>query len=117
MADGDLTREQQNQMPPGSSGFAARAIKAESALTALTKERDALRDAEAKVLDWAKEQHACADRYAAEIVRLRKALTGWVDWHARATANDDCEYLNGTGWPDSEALASTARAALNKEAK
>lgn len=28
----------------------------------------------------------------------------WEDWFDRATAGDDCEYLNGAGWSDATAI-------------
>jgi len=60
-----------------------------------------------------------ADRagLVAEIERLRLNVRGWVEWHRRCDADDDCTYLNDNAWCDAEALASTgigllARAAL-----
>jgi hypothetical protein len=40
-------------------------------LTTLAAENAVLRADAAKALQWAKEQHACADEYAAEVVALR----------------------------------------------
>ena len=53
----------------------------------------------------------------AEVERLRRNVRGWVEWHRRCDADDDCTYLNDNAWCDAEALASTgmgllARAAL-----
>ena len=53
----------------------------------------------------------------AEVERLRRNVKGWVEWHRRCDADDDCTYLNDNAWCDAEALASTgmgllARAAL-----
>lgn len=60
-----------------------------------------------------------ADRagLVAEVERLRLNVRGWVEWHRRCDADDDCTYLNDNAWCDAEALASTgigllARAAL-----
>ncbi len=60
-----------------------------------------------------------ADRagLVAEVERLRRNVRGWVEWHRRCDADDDCTYLNDNAWCDAEALASTgmgllARAAL-----
>ncbi len=47
------------------------AIDAKNMLTTLAAENDLLRADAAKALQWAKEQHACADEYAAEVVALR----------------------------------------------
>ena len=43
----------------------------------------------------------------ADVGDLRRILKGWLDWHRFATAEDECEYLNGKGWDDAEALASS----------
>jgi len=40
-----------------------------------------------------------------EALRIIKA---WLDWYRFATGDDDCQYLNGKGWDDAEALASTS---------
>lgn len=48
----------------------------------------------------------------AEVGRLRAALKGWSDWYRFATRDDECEYLNGKGWDDAEALAETTIGAL-----
>lgn len=48
----------------------------------------------------------------AEVRRLRSTLKGWGDWYRFATRDDDCEYLNGKGWDDAEALASTTMGLL-----
>lgn len=49
---------------------------------------------------------------------LRRNVRGWKRWHDRVEndAYDDCEYLNGNGWPDAEALASTAMGLLARQA-
>ena len=51
----------------------------------------------------------------AEGETLREALVQWQDWYRRATADDDCEYLNGDGWADASEINAYARAALSKE--
>ncbi len=43
----------------------------------------------------------------AENARLRLNVRGWVEWHRRCDADDDCTYLNDNAWCDAEALAST----------
>lgn len=67
---------------------------------------------------------------AAEITRLRTELAeahtrgvkagleAWNHWYDRATADDDCEYLNGEGWGDAAKLRAIdpASAALDPEA-
>lgn len=50
----------------------------------------------------------------AEVARQRSTLKGWGDWYRLATADDECEYLNGKGWDDAEALASTTMGLLAK---
>lgn len=40
----------------------------------------------------------------------RRLLKGWLEWHDRAT--DDNDYLSGKGWDDAEALASSTMGAL-----
>lgn len=53
----------------------------------------------------------------AEIGTLRSTLKAWGDWHRFATRDDENEYLNGKGWDDAEALASTTLGHLAKERK
>ena len=77
-----------------------------------------------EVGEWCAEAAAAltadAERIAAlegEVERLRHNVRGWVEWHRRCDADDDCTYLNDNAWCDAEALASTgmgllARAAL-----
>ena len=47
--------------------------------------------------------------------RLHRILKGWADWYRFATADDDCEYLNGKAWDDAEALADSTMAALRED--
>lgn len=44
-------------------------------------------------------------RSAATESRLRE----WDAWFDRATADDDCEYLNGAGWSDATAIREVKR--------
>jgi hypothetical protein len=48
----------------------------------------------------------------AQVEGLRRNADAWVSWYELADAGDDCEYLNGNGWPDAEALASTTMGLL-----
>lgn len=47
------------------------AIDAKATITTLAAENATLRADAAKALQWAKEQHACTDEYAADVVALR----------------------------------------------
>lgn len=47
-----------------------------------------------------------------EVERLARNVRGWLKWRGLATADDDNEYLNGKGWDDAEALASTSMGLL-----
>lgn len=50
---------------------------------------------------------ALCKQQEAENARLRLNVRGWVEWHRRCDADDDCTYLNDNAWCDAEALAST----------
>ena len=52
----------------------------------------------------------------AEVERLRRNVRGWVEWHRRCDADDDCTYLNDNAWCDAEALASTGMGLLARTA-
>lgn len=52
----------------------------------------------------------------AEVERLRRNVKGWVEWHRRCDADDDCTYLNDNAWCDAEALASTGMGLLARTA-
>lgn len=45
-----------------------------------------------------------------DIIAALRERDAWRAWHARATADDDCEYLNGSGWDDAAAILSTSLA-------
>ena len=51
-----------------------------------------------------------------EIAALRLNVKGWVEWHRRCDADDDCNYLNDNAWCDAEALASTGMGLLARTA-
>lgn len=51
-----------------------------------------------------------------EVERLRRNVKGWVEWHRRCDADDDCTYLNDNAWCDAEALASTGMGLLARTA-
>jgi len=40
------------------------------------------------------------------------SLCAWVEWHRRATTDDDCQYLNSTAWADAATLAKETAATL-----
>lgn len=48
----------------------------------------------------------------AENARLRRNIKGWVEWHRRCDADDDCTYLNDNAWCGADALASTGMGLL-----
>lgn len=48
----------------------------------------------------------------AENERLRRNIKGWVEWHRRCDADDDCTYLNDNAWCGADALASTGMGLL-----
>lgn len=50
------------------------------------------------------------DREAAD--RGIASLYAWAEWYRRATSDDDCQYLNSTGWKDAATLAKETEAAL-----
>ena len=52
----------------------------------------------------------------AEVAALRRNVRGWVEWHRRCDADDDCTYLNDNAWCDAEALASTGMGLLYRTA-
>lgn len=45
------------------------------------------------------------DMWKGQCERQADQLRAWREWHRKATADDDCEYLNGPGWVDAAALA------------
>ena len=45
---------------------------------------------------------------------LLEALGRWQEWYHRATADDDCEYLNGDGWADASEIDAQSSAALSE---
>lgn len=71
--------------------------------------------------EWCAEAADRITQLEAEVARLRRNVKGWVEWHRRCDADDDCTHLNDNAWCDAEALASTgmgliARAALKDTA-
>lgn len=47
-----------------------------------------------------------------ETLAIKRCLNGWLGWYRKVDSDDDCEYLNGKGWDDAEALASTTMGVL-----
>lgn len=50
----------------------------------------------------------------ARATKAEALLSEWMDWQAKATADDDCEWLNDEGWPKIEGLARRTREALSE---
>lgn len=46
------------------------------------------------------------------LAKLERCLRGWLEWHKKADQGDGCDYLNGKGWDDADALASTTMGLL-----
>lgn len=59
------------------------------------------------------DDHAALARRLAD---LERNVKGWVEWHRRCDADDDCTYLNDNAWCDAEALASTGMGLLARPA-
>lgn len=76
--------------------------------------------------DWAKEnpdicqlaekaaRATAAESRLASYDALVEALRRWNDWYRKATADDDCEYLNSDAWPDAAETWNAAADALKK---
>lgn len=52
------------------------------------------------LLDQALAKRALLDRLEA----AESSVAKWEAWFDRATADDDCDYLNGDGWSDATAI-------------
>jgi len=57
---------------------------------------------------------AAAESRLASYDALVEALRRWNDWYRKATADDDCEYLNSDAWPDAAETWNAAADALKK---
>lgn len=57
-----------------------------------------------------------AELAEARLQGRREGLEAWNRWYDAATADDDCEYLNGEGWNDAAKLRAIDPATLMKDA-
>lgn len=52
----------------------------------------------------------------AELVKARRIINGWANWHRRVAGDsDDLPYLNGKAWDDAEALADNSETFLRRK--
>lgn len=58
----------------------------------------------------AAEAYKVAESQIARAVAAEEKARRWDEWHDRASADDDCEYLNGSAWADAEAIRAGGQA-------